>query len=129
MELLDLSRALFIVPAEALLHPPPRLRALADTLHAWWCQPAPGTHRGGWDTITTDGYTSTGRWFPPDAVGHLGYTGTSLWMSPSRDAIVVLLTNRIHPRDTLEGIRAFRPRFHDAVAAALGWAPHGEPRA
>lgn len=80
-----------------------------------------GTHAGGWDRISP-GYTSTGRWFPADTLGHLGYTGTSLWMSPSRRAVVVLLTNRVHPVDDLTAIRALRPALHDAVARFLGWA-------
>lgn len=78
-------------------------------------------HRGGWDTVSRDGYTSTGSCFPEEALGHLGYTGTSLWIAPSRATSIVLLTNRIHPLDDLTGIRAFRPAVHDAVSHALGW--------
>lgn len=89
-------------------------------VNALWALPGPGSHRGGWDTISP-GYTSTGAFFPPDTVGHLGYTGTSLWMSPQRQAAVVLLTNRVHPRDDLADIRAARPIIHDSVARALGW--------
>ena len=78
-------------------------------------------HRGGWDTVSRDGYTSTGTLFPTEALGHLGYTGTSLWIVPSQATSVALLTNRIHPVDDLTGIRAFRPAVHDAVSRALGW--------
>ena len=85
-----------------------------------WALRGAGPHRGGWDSIST-GYSSTGRFFPPDTVGHLGYTGTSVWVVPSRQTTVVLLTNRIHPVDDKEPIRRFRPLFHDAVAEALGW--------
>ena len=67
------------------------------------------------------GYTSTGRYFPDDSLGHLGYTGTSVWVVPSRRTTVAFLTNRIHPKDDLTGIRAARPLVHDAVAQALGW--------
>jgi CubicO group peptidase (beta-lactamase class C family) len=52
------------------------------------------------------------------AYGHTGFTGTSLWVDPARDLIVVLLTNRVHPRSR-EEIAQIRPAFHDAVAAAL----------
>jgi CubicO group peptidase (beta-lactamase class C family) len=52
------------------------------------------------------------------AFGHTGFTGTSLWIDPARDLVVVLLTNRVHPRSR-EEIAAIRPAFHDAVAAAL----------
>lgn len=88
------------------------LRALSE-------RPGPGSHRGGWDTPTPGG--STGSHFPPDTLGHLGYTGTSVWMSPARRAVVVLLTNRVHPDDDKRRIRDLRRRFHDAVAQDLGW--------
>lgn len=90
------------------------------TLAAFWATEGPGSHRGGWDS-PSQGYTSTGRFFPPDARGHLGYTGTSVWIVPSRGTVVALLTNRVHPVDDKEPIRAARPRIHDAVATALGW--------
>lgn len=80
----------------------------------------PGSHRLGFDGISA-GYTSTGAFFPPDTLGHLGYTGTSVWMTPSRNTVVVLLTNRVHPLDDKETIRAVRPQVHDAVARFLGW--------
>ena len=31
-----------------------------------------------------------------DSIGHLGFTGTSLWIDPESEAIVVFLTNRVH---------------------------------
>ena len=79
----------------------------------------PGAHRGGWDHATPGG--STGDHFPADTLGHLGYTGTSVWMSPSRGVVAVLLTNRVHPDDDKRRIRELRRRFHDAVARDLGW--------
>ena len=52
------------------------------------------------------------------AFGHTGFTGTALLIDPPRDLVVVLLTNRVHPRvDTR--IDEFRPIFHDAVLEAL----------
>lgn len=72
----------------------------------------------GWDT-PTPGKSSAGRYFTPTAIGHLGFTGTSLWIDPVHQVIVVLLTNRIHPSRQREGIRAFRPLIHDAVMQAL----------
>ena len=82
--------------------------------------PGAGSHRLGFDGVSA-GYTSTGEFFPPDTVGHLGYTGTSAWIVPSRNTTVVLLTNRVHPRDDLSEIRVIRPQIHDAVAHALQW--------
>jgi CubicO group peptidase (beta-lactamase class C family) len=53
------------------------------------------------------------------AIGHLGFTGTSVWIDTARRRVMVLLTNRVHPRRTDTRIRAFRPRLHDAVTRAL----------
>jgi serine-type D-Ala-D-Ala carboxypeptidase len=72
----------------------------------------------GWDT-PTPGKSSAGHYFSPSAIGHLGFTGTSLWINPTPRVIVVLLTNRVHPSRQREGIRALRPLIHDAVMQAL----------
>ena len=53
------------------------------------------------------------------AVGHTGFTGTSLWIDPQADVYVVLLTNRVHPTRANEAILRVRPALHDAVLAAL----------
>ncbi|MEZ4316033.1 MAG: serine hydrolase domain-containing protein [Myxococcota bacterium] len=90
------------------------------TLAAFWAAKGPGSHRCGWDGVTP-GASSSGRFFPPDSVGHLGYTGTSVWIAPSRRTVVALLTNRAHPIDDPLPIRKLRPLVHDAVATALGW--------
>jgi CubicO group peptidase (beta-lactamase class C family) len=59
---------------------------------------------------------------PPGAVGHLGFTGTSLWVDLRRMLVVALVTNRVaHGRKELR-IRDFRPFFHDVVVEALGLA-------
>lgn len=62
---------------------------------------------------------SCGRRFSVNSVGHLGFTGTSFWMDLERFTIVILLTNRVHPTRENEGIKAFRPRLHDAVMEAM----------
>jgi CubicO group peptidase (beta-lactamase class C family) len=83
----------------------------------------PGTTRAlGWDTPSDEGSslgTRLGR-SGRGAIGHLGFTGTSLWIDVEREVVVALLTNRVHPSRENELIRPFRPRFHDAVAEALG---------
>ncbi len=71
----------------------------------------------GWDT-PTPGASSAGSLVSPDAVGHLGYTGTSVWVDRTRGVHVVLLTNRVHPDPKHQAIRAFRPLLHDAVLRA-----------
>jgi serine-type D-Ala-D-Ala carboxypeptidase len=75
----------------------------------------------GWDT-PTPGQSSAGQYISSTALGHLGFTGTSLWVDASKQVIVVLLTNRVHPSRQREGIKTFRPLIHDAVMRALGLA-------
>ena len=80
----------------------------------------PGTTRAlGWDT-PTPGRSSAGAFFSPNAVGHLGFTGCSLWIDLERRVSVVLCTNRVHPSRRADGIARLRPRVHDLVMHALG---------
>lgn len=72
----------------------------------------------GWDTPTPGG-SSAGGSFSPYSVGHLGFTGTSLWLDLERDLLVILLTNRVHPDRSNELIRDFRPFIHDVVSKAV----------
>jgi len=68
----------------------------------------------GWDTPSLRD-SSSGRCFSPNSVGHLGFTGTSIWMDLDRDIFVIFLTNRVHPTRNNLKIRAFRPRLHDLI--------------
>ena len=78
----------------------------------------PGTSRAlGWDTPTAP--SSSGKYFSPSSIGHLGYTGTSLWIDPERELAVVLLTNRTWPDRENKAIQIVRPAFHDAVFVGL----------
>ncbi|MFJ4406653.1 serine hydrolase domain-containing protein [Streptomyces sp. NPDC088910] len=52
----------------------------------------------------------------PDSFGHTGFTGTSLWIDPATARYAVLLTNRVHPSRTADGITAVRHAFHTAAA-------------
>jgi CubicO group peptidase (beta-lactamase class C family) len=54
---------------------------------------------------------------PADALGHTGFTGTSMWIDPSRDAFCVLLTNRVHPRVPERGFHVLRRGFHRLASA------------
>jgi CubicO group peptidase (beta-lactamase class C family) len=72
----------------------------------------------GWDTPSPIG-SSAGRYFSPNSVGHLGFTGTSLWMDLHHDVTVVFLTNRIHPSRQNTAIRAFRPKLHNLIMEQL----------
>jgi len=78
----------------------------------------PGSSRAlGWDTMLPT--SSCGRTLSPSAIGHTGFTGTSLWIDHERDLYIVLLTNRIHPSRANEQLRALRPRVHEAVVSAF----------
>ena len=71
----------------------------------------------GWDTPTL-GQSSSGNYFSEHSVGHLGFTGTSLWIDLESEAIVVMLTNRLHliaKKSRFE----LRPIVHDFVMEAF----------
>jgi len=72
----------------------------------------------GWDTPSPEA-SSSGHHFSPGAVGHLGFTGTSIWIEPAREIAVSLMTNRVHPRRDNQAIRHFRPRIHDLIMEAI----------
>lgn len=72
----------------------------------------------GWDTPSTTG-SSSGTCFSPSSVGHLGYTGCSVWLDLERDRHVILMTNRVHPTRDNQQIRAFRPHIHDTIVQAI----------
>jgi CubicO group peptidase (beta-lactamase class C family) len=71
----------------------------------------------GWDTMLPT--SSCGTRLSPTAIGHTGFTGTSLWIDWERDLYIVLLTNRVHPTRDNEAIRQIRPRVHDLVIEAI----------
>ena len=78
-------------------------------------------HTPGWDTPTpgTAGGSQSGRHFPERSVGHLGYTGCSLWIDLSREITVVLLSNRVYFGPDNPRLKPFRPAIHDAVMEVL----------
>lgn len=67
----------------------------------------------GWDTPSAP--SSSGRRFSPRSFGHLGFTGTSLWVDPDCELEVVLLSNRVHPSRDNDAIKQFRPFIHDLI--------------
>lgn len=82
----------------------------------WQKSEVPGSTRAlGFDTPSPQA-SQAGGLFGPRTVGHLGFTGTSLWIDPDRELIVVLLTNRVHPTRENETIKQFRPVLHERVA-------------
>ena len=78
-----------------------------------------GTSRAlGWDTPSPP--SQSGKYFSSRSFGHLGYTGTSLWIDAERQLSITLLTNRTWPDCQSEAIKQVRPAFCDAVIEDLG---------
>lgn len=80
----------------------------------------PGSTRTlGWDSPSPQ-RSLAGTKMSPRTVGHLGFTGVSLWLDLERGVNVVLLTNRVHPTRDNDKIVEFRPRIHDLVMETVG---------
>ncbi|MDY7229022.1 serine hydrolase domain-containing protein [Hyalangium rubrum] len=87
------------------------------------------TRSMGFDSPSLEG-SSAGHFIgnaAPGAVGHLGFTGTSLWVDLRRALVVALVTNRVAHGRKETRIREFRPVFHDLVVGALGLEQLDEP--
>ena len=81
-------------------------------------QPLGCTRTLGWDT-PTPGASSAGQFFSPFSIGHLGFTGTSLWIDLEAQLAVTVLTQRVHPQRDRSDLKAFRPAIHDAIRLDL----------
>ena len=79
--------------------------------------PAGSSRALGWDTPSVN--SSSGQYFSPHSIGHLGYSGCSLWIDLDARIAIVLLTNRTWPDRKSQLIRQVRPAFHDAVRQAF----------
>ncbi|MFZ0301637.1 MAG: serine hydrolase domain-containing protein [Terracidiphilus sp.] len=79
--------------------------------------PAGSSRALGWDTPSEN--STTGRHFSQRSIGHLGFSGCSLWMDLEAHIVVVLLTNRTWPDRSSRLIREVWPKFHDAIREAL----------
>jgi CubicO group peptidase (beta-lactamase class C family) len=73
----------------------------------------------GWDLVTPGGKSSAGHRFSATSWGHLGFTGTSIWVDPEKDLAVILLSNRVWPTPENIKIRKFRPVLHDTVVECV----------
>ena len=94
-----------------------------DVVRAFWSPSgvAGSTWRLGWDGPAAAD-SQAGTRFPRDGVGHLGFTGCSLWIDPARETWIVLLSNRVHPAIPKDDrFKRFRPMLHDAIAEALAY--------
>jgi CubicO group peptidase (beta-lactamase class C family) len=99
-------------------------RVFADSTVRLFTHRSAGTRGLGWDTCA--GMHGCGDYLSERAFGHIGYTGTSIWIDPDREMFVVLLTNRVH------AARAKRPAkviadIRDDLADAAAWAVVDEP--
>ncbi len=72
----------------------------------------------GWDTMLPT--SSCGSRFSRSAIGHTGFTGTSLWIDPELDLYIACLTNRVHQTADSNAMQRFRPELHDAAMRAFG---------
>jgi CubicO group peptidase (beta-lactamase class C family) len=72
----------------------------------------------GWDTPSSEN-SSAGSYFSAHSVGHLGFTGTSVWWDLEKDCHIIFLTNRVHPSRSNDKIKEFRPYIHDLIMKAL----------
>lgn len=78
----------------------------------------PGSTRAlGWDTAAPG--NSAGTLLGPDSFGHTGFTGTSIWIDPGKDLVIVLLTNRVNPTRNNPRIGPLRIAVADAVVRLL----------
>ena len=78
--------------------------------------PALSSRALGWDTPSKG--SSAGDDLSPHAFGHTGFTGTSIWIDPTQDLFVILLTNRVHPTRDNDQILRVRPRVAKLAAEA-----------
>jgi hypothetical protein len=96
------------------------VRIVSDSTIKLFTTRAAGSRALGW--AMADGQWGSGRFLSDDAFGHVGYTGTSLWIDPDREMFVILLTNRVHaararrPATVISDVRA---DLADAAAVAV----------
>jgi uncharacterized protein YbbC (DUF1343 family)/CubicO group peptidase (beta-lactamase class C family) len=91
------------------------------TVRLMWTRSAEGngSRALGWDISSTFSRTAS-IFFPPEAVGHLGFTGTSVWLDPPSRTYLIVLTNRVHPSGGGgDRIRELRTRIAAVTAAQL----------
>lgn len=79
--------------------------------------PPQTTRALGWDTPGDNGFP--GLKASPDAIIHTGFTGTSIYIDPKRDAFIILLDNRVHPTRDNNLINQARPAIHTAILSIL----------
>jgi CubicO group peptidase (beta-lactamase class C family) len=93
-------------------------KSLVDQMWTLDTSVSGSTRTLGWDTPSPQ-RSMAGSKMSPRTVGHLGFTGTSLWIDLERGVSVTFLTNRVHPTRDNDKLVEFRPRIHDLVMEAI----------
>lgn len=82
--------------------------------------PGMNEHRSFSFQLASTPESTAGTKMSPESFGHLGFTGTSLWIDPEKERVFILLTNRTHDRALpFENINSVRRRFHDLAIEHL----------
>lgn len=100
-------------PVAGPLQPPPQFATWTDRQG----EPEGSSRALGWDTPS--GRSSAGSIMSAESFGHTGFTGTSIWIDPPREAIIILLTNRVHPTRNTPNFSIVRGIVADAVMRSL----------
>ena len=92
-------------------------RSTLDAFTKRQADPRDSSRALGWDTPSPN--SSAGNKLSPQSYGHTGFTGTSLWIDPTRRLFIVLLTNRVHPSRDNSAIQPARREVADTMAEAV----------
>ena len=93
-----------------------------ETAGLFWKNETPfkAAHRTAGFKMNSSLITSGGRALARDAIGHSGFTGTSIWLEPRTRAVFIILSNRIHPHHRGHNFNRIRRRLHRLIRSDLG---------
>ncbi|MEX1010580.1 MAG: glycoside hydrolase family 3 N-terminal domain-containing protein [Balneolaceae bacterium] len=93
---------------------------LPETIDLFTGRRSPLNQRGYGFDRKSEGFSTAGRFTGMDTFGHLGFTGTSVWIDPDEEIAIILLTNRTWPdRNRSDGIRELRAAISDQVMQSI----------
>ena len=90
-------------------------KSIIDLFTSKQSNPVQSDRALGWDTPSKNGKSSAGDYFSNKSYGHLGFTGTSLWIDPEKDITIVFLCNRVYPNRNKKGIYNVRRSLHNSL--------------
>lgn len=116
----DLARFAHMMVNDGQIHGRQFLKP--ETIHLFTTRvnPRGSTRALGWDTRSTEGYSSAGTKFGPRSFGHTGFTGTSMWFDPDEKLYVIMLANRVHPTRENNRHVQVRSELADIAYGAIG---------